>query len=1147
MRKLLPLVFFLVCTSVFAQTKTIYTDKLVLSNPTAGTDTNCLYIASDGTVKKGACGSSVTLDQVGNPVASKTFNLGAYTLGFLGTAGTQFTFGYDASNNFTVGVGSTGVTTLGINTSTGTNPTRIGFTTSRSITFSGTNDTMTETALGVRRLVVGLGLDSPRVLFEDSSTVWQIDNSAGTFRWYLPSNTRMTMSATALTNYGTLDQRGAISDGDSNLSLNDNTDVTGTFSASGLASLNGGIAVDSTAFTVADATGNTVVGGTLQVTGNTTLTGDIAVNGSDITASGSLNITPAGGDVKLNPSANIVVDPTSRYILPGGPYSEILGAPFNKFLQIHTAELVLDRLVSRNVTATQSGYLLVTPTTSLTATLGPALTDTTMTVKDNIFTTNDVVRLEARGNVEFLTVGSTGSAQVGTLATSNGTADPGATGASETWSQTVDSTGANRLLLVGCAFVNTGSATITSVTYAGPGGLAANLAYQTAATNGTAMRAELWWMADPQVGTGTVTVTFSASVAHDCGAIVMRDARQTVPFHSTTTNTGASGSPLVGVAPISTGDIAVGVMGTTNNAACTPGASETEYWDDGTTGVRGYGVTEPYSVSVNLQPTCSSGVWAAIGVAVYPITNGYNYTVTRDSDGTGRNQWIQGDAVVQTGQTNSGWLELYAENSIRSGTGAGVTEVGPTIIANKRTSGTFNAWEPRAAFGHLNGLYSQASGTYGLAAGTPGGTNVLLTDANGLQFRNSTTVYGSFNGTTLTLGNTSSDNVNITSTRLEFRDGSTVRGYLDGNQWVLGEIANDRHYLSMTPTSVNLTYRTPGGVDSGRLSLDATNGLRLFDSAGVARITLDTSGNATFNGSITAGSTITGATVQTVANCGTAANGCVRMNGSNLAWYDGTPTQIGLIDGNGISIPARQTTTPEDLKTYKFSSVNNGALQIWGESIPSGGSPMNTITLGALATLSGNWANAGIEAYNSNTTKNAWIEALAGGSATISYNAADGHTFSGVAAFSSGITLSSASLTGTYGPGNDTAYTVVEMRGASSSWPMAMSGIYNANYVDHYLTFNGKLGGTYAAPTLTVPSSTYAGWLHFTSSSGLLEYATRATSTGAPTVRFSVDNAGAVNATSYKVGGTAGFSGTKTAGACTFTISGGVITNVTGC
>jgi len=41
---------------------------------------------------------------------------------------------------------------------------------------------------------------------------------------------------------------------------------------------------------------------------------------------------------------------------------------------------------------------------------------------------------------------------------------------------------------------------------------------------------------------------------------------------------------------------------------------------------------------------------------------------------------------------------------------------------------------------------------------------------------------------------------------------------------------------------------------------------------------------------------------------------------------------------------------------------------------------------------------------------------------------------------------------------------------------------------------------------------------------------------------------GTINAnTAYYVGGVIGYTGTKTAGACTLTISGGIITNVTGC
>jgi hypothetical protein len=40
---------------------------------------------------------------------------------------------------------------------------------------------------------------------------------------------------------------------------------------------------------------------------------------------------------------------------------------------------------------------------------------------------------------------------------------------------------------------------------------------------------------------------------------------------------------------------------------------------------------------------------------------------------------------------------------------------------------------------------------------------------------------------------------------------------------------------------------------------------------------------------------------------------------------------------------------------------------------------------------------------------------------------------------------------------------------------------------------------------------------------------------------------GSVDALQFNAGAASGFSGVKVAGACTFTITGGIITNVTGC
>lgn len=60
--------------------------------------------------------------------------------------------------------------------------------------------TVVETATGTDRLDIGVQAGSPRMVFEDAGfTIWEIDNDAGTFRWYTPGTVRMSLSTTAFT------------------------------------------------------------------------------------------------------------------------------------------------------------------------------------------------------------------------------------------------------------------------------------------------------------------------------------------------------------------------------------------------------------------------------------------------------------------------------------------------------------------------------------------------------------------------------------------------------------------------------------------------------------------------------------------------------------------------------------------------------------------------------------------------------------------------------------------------------------------------------------------------------------------------------------------------------------------------------------
>jgi hypothetical protein len=76
-------------------------------------------------------------------------------------------------------------------------------------------------------------------------------------------------------------------------------DVTGITTLTGALNANGGIAVDGTAFTVADATGNTSIAGTLSVTDNVTLNKNVTIVGSNTAATELFKIQNASAADKF--------------------------------------------------------------------------------------------------------------------------------------------------------------------------------------------------------------------------------------------------------------------------------------------------------------------------------------------------------------------------------------------------------------------------------------------------------------------------------------------------------------------------------------------------------------------------------------------------------------------------------------------------------------------------------------------------------------------------------------------------------------------------------------------------------------------------------------------------------------------------------
>jgi hypothetical protein len=116
----------------------------------------------------------------------------------------------------------------------------------------------------------------------------------------------------------------------------------------------------------------------------------------------------------------------------------------------------------------------------------------------------------------------------------------------------------------------------------------------------------------------------------------------------------------------------------------------------------------------------------------------YAYTVTRNLDGTGTNQWYAGDALFNTGQTGNGFIDLYSISGIPRAGQSG-QRAGPTIVGNVRLSATYNDFRERWAVGNLNALYDYGANEYGAAFGNPLASWLGADATNGVRIMQGTT------------------------------------------------------------------------------------------------------------------------------------------------------------------------------------------------------------------------------------------------------------------------------------------------------------------------------------------------------------------------------------------------------------------------
>jgi len=265
--------------------------------------------------------------------------------------------------------------------------------------------------------------------------------------------------------------------------------------------------------------------------------------------------------------------------------------------------------------------------------------------------------------------------------------------------------------------------------------------------------------------------------------------------------------------------------------------------------------------------------WMAITSSATPISGGYRYSVTRNLDGSGANNWYAGDAVVNTGTAGEGFIDIYSINSVRS-----ATEYGPTITGYLRNSATYNDYSEAWAVGNLNGLYGYSTTTFGAAFGkyAAGIPNITIDSTNGIRFRNYTTQLAQWDA---------SGNI------------------------LIGEVASGKSNIYITSGAVKLR-----------------NNVTDF-------IVLNADGSATFAGNITSTATITGGTIQNSNDATT--HIMLDTNGLHIGRTDFTTSYESSVYTTNIDLGTTSSMTANYFKIiastptvelFRIKQLQNGAL-----------------------------------------------------------------------------------------------------------------------------------------------------------------------------------------------------------------------------
>jgi len=354
-----------------------------------------------------------------------------------------------------------------------------------------------------------------------------------------------------------------------------------------------------------------------------------------------------------------------------------------------------------------------------------------------------------------------------------------------------------------------GGALVGGVIYGNEaGGPASNMTSLGVINNGTAVRSELWGLANPTPGTHQIQVTITnaaaVNIAVVAGAKSFSNVFQTAATGATFTATGTTLTPSVAVTNAAF-DYVVDAVAYNGNVALTPGGGQTNTYNptSGAPAFSGAGSSRTGANNVTMSWT-ATGVaqqWATIAVALKSANPQILFDAASTSTFTGTTASFTGSWTHTTTNAANRYL-IVGVNIDRNGgnvTGAvryGTEGGGPNVAMTLLTSisnGTIVRSE-------LYGLVAPASGVHQITVTitSTAGRNVTVI-AGGQSFSN--VDQSAPTGTAVTnTGNTVTPTVNVTNTAYDYVVDSVA---FNGNNALTENGTQDDRFANNTNTLTN--------------------------------------------------------------------------------------------------------------------------------------------------------------------------------------------------------------------------------------------------------------------------------------------------------------------------------------------------------